>query len=63
MHGDRQDESQVTLMLAQWGQFIDHDLTATKQPKSINGSIPSCCHSDELHPACMPIKVPEDDPW
>uniref|UniRef100_A0A336MLM4 CSON003533 protein n=1 Tax=Culicoides sonorensis TaxID=179676 RepID=A0A336MLM4_CULSO len=63
VHGDREDESQVTLMLPQWGQFIDHDLTATKQPKSINGSIPSCCHSNELHPACMPIKVPEDDPW
>lgn len=63
VHGDRDEESQVTLMLPQWGQFIDHDLTATRQPKSINGSIPSCCHSDELHPACMPIKVPIDDPW
>lgn len=33
VHGSRDSESPVTLMLAQWGQFIDHDLTATAQPK------------------------------
>lgn len=51
------------MMLPQWGQFIDHDLTATAQPRSVNGSIPRCCHKTELHPACLPIKVPRDDPW
>lgn len=33
VHGSRESDSQVTLMLAQWGQFIDHDLTSTLQPR------------------------------
>lgn len=33
VHGARADEAPVTMMLAQWGQFIDHDLTATAQPR------------------------------
>lgn len=33
VHGARADEAPVTMMLAQWGQFIDHDLTATSQPR------------------------------
>lgn len=35
VHGSRESESPVTLMLAQWGQFIDHDMTATAQPKYV----------------------------
>lgn len=63
VHGSRDSESPVTLILAQWGQFIDHDLTSTAQPRSINGSVPQCCGVSELHPSCSPIKVPRDDPW
>lgn len=63
VHGSRESDSPVTLMLAQWGQFIDHDLTSTAQPRSINGSVPQCCGVSELHPSCAPIKVPLDDPW
>lgn len=33
VHGSKESDSPVTLMLAQWGQFIDHDLTATLQPR------------------------------
>lgn len=33
VHGSRESDSPVTLMLAQWGQFIDHDLTSTQQPR------------------------------
>lgn len=33
VHGSRESDSMVTLMLAQWGQFIDHDLTSTAQPR------------------------------
>ena len=33
VHGARADEAPVTMMLAQWGQFIDHDLTTTAQPR------------------------------
>lgn len=36
VHGSRESDSPVTLMLAQWGQFIDHDLTSTAQPRYIN---------------------------
>lgn len=33
VHGSNRAEAPVTLMLAQWGQFIDHDLTSTAQPR------------------------------
>lgn len=33
VHGSKESESPVTLMLAQWGQFLDHDLTSTAQPR------------------------------
>lgn len=33
VHGSRDSDSPVTLMLAQWGQFIDHDVTSTAQPR------------------------------
>lgn len=65
VHGTRQEEAPVTMMLALWGQLLDHDLTATAQPRSLNGSTPRCCgkSDDDLHPSCLPIKVPLDDPW
>uniref|UniRef100_A0A903WPU3 Oxidase/peroxidase n=2 Tax=Anopheles darlingi TaxID=43151 RepID=A0A903WPU3_ANODA len=63
VHGSRNEEAPVTMMLALWGQLIDHDLTATAQPRPINGSTPRCCGEDSTHPSCLPIKVPHDDPW
>ncbi|XP_018053795.1 PREDICTED: uncharacterized protein LOC108690807 [Atta colombica] len=33
----------VTHMLMQWGQFVDHDLTATGQSRGFNGTVPQCC--------------------
>lgn len=33
VHGTRDEDAAVTLMLAQWGQFVDHDVTATAQPR------------------------------
>lgn len=63
VHGFRNEESQVTMLLPQWGQLIDHDLTATLQPRSINGSIPKCCNAPDSHPSCLPMKVPRDDPF
>ncbi|XP_058467480.1 uncharacterized protein LOC131440325 isoform X2 [Malaya genurostris] len=66
VHGTRQEEAPVTMMLALWGQLLDHDLTATAQPRSLNGSTPRCCGGqtiEDSHPSCLPIKVPLDDPW
>ncbi|GAB0087328.1 peroxidase [Sergentomyia squamirostris] len=61
--GANKEESPVTLMLAQFGQFIDHDTTAARQPMSVNGSVPSCCGASSDNPNCFPIQVPFDDPW
>lgn len=33
VHGARDGEAPLTLMLAQWGQLLDHDLTSTAQPR------------------------------
>ncbi|KAH8359472.1 hypothetical protein KR093_006956 [Drosophila rubida] len=63
VHGAREGDAPLTLMIAQWGQLLDHDMTSTAQPRSINGSIPSCCGGKDFHPSCFPIKVPLDDPW
>lgn len=63
VHGYREEEASITMLLPQWGQFIDHDITSTVQPRSVNGSIPKCCKSEQFHPSCLPIQVPRDDPW
>ena len=33
VHGARDGEAPLTLMLAQWGQLLDHDMTSTAQPR------------------------------
>lgn len=33
VHGAKDTDASVTLMLAQWGQLLDHDITATSQPR------------------------------
>ncbi|XP_076292482.1 uncharacterized protein LOC143214865 [Lasioglossum baleicum] len=59
----------VTHMLMQWGQFVDHDITATGQSRGFNGTIPQCCLNfgtgfqppDFMHPECLPISVSAED--
>ncbi|KAI4489483.1 hypothetical protein M0802_011095 [Mischocyttarus mexicanus] len=59
----------ITHMLMQWGQFVDHDLTATGQSRGFNGSVPQCCLNsglgfqplELLHPECLPILVDPQD--
>ncbi|XP_023289006.1 uncharacterized protein LOC105701425 isoform X2 [Orussus abietinus] len=59
----------VTHMLMQWGQFIDHDITATGQSRGFNGTVPQCClpHGlgfqppEFMHPECLPIAVSPQD--
>ncbi|KAL1495005.1 hypothetical protein ABEB36_010496 [Hypothenemus hampei] len=72
IHSDRNREiKSVTLMFTQWGQFIDHDLTSTVKSRGFNGSIPRCCEDGGrrilplqfLHPSCLPIEIPRNDPF
>ncbi|KAF3424880.1 hypothetical protein E2986_02079, partial [Frieseomelitta varia] len=59
----------VTHMLMQWGQFVDHDLTATGQSRGFNGTVPQCCLKfgsdfqppEFTHPECLPISVSTED--
>ncbi|KAE8751717.1 Chorion peroxidase-like-2 [Frankliniella occidentalis] len=57
----------VTLLLMQWGQFLDHDLTHTPISRGQNGVGISCCQDGQVsdprvsHPDCFPIPVPRDD--
>lgn len=53
-----------TLMVMQFAQFLDHDLTFTPIHKGFDESIPSCrpCDSPRtVHPECDPIPVPPGD--
>lgn len=47
-------DNKFTVMLAVWGQFIDHDITATALTQGENGKPISCC-PDNLHPECFSV--------
>ncbi|EEC10299.1 peroxinectin, putative [Ixodes scapularis] len=56
-----------TLMLMQFAQFVDHDLTLTGVTRFRNGSAITCCDEEFLtnptkrHFACMPIDLDAND--
>lgn len=58
-----------THLLMQWGQFIDHDMARTAIGRAMNGRGLICCHSafdqepELLHPSCLPIDIPANDPF
>ncbi|XP_026492668.2 peroxidase isoform X1 [Vanessa tameamea] len=57
-------DSSFTVMLAVWGQFIDHDITATALSKGENSSAISCCNLiGPVHPECFPVKLDREDPF
>jgi len=67
MHEDRtRAHARYSLALMQFGQFgVDHDLTVTPQSVALDGSLLDCSACDSqrtLHPDCLPIEVPPDDP-
>ncbi|KZC13921.1 Peroxidasin [Dufourea novaeangliae] len=56
--------NRYTLMVMQFAQFLDHDLTMTPIHKGFAESIPSCrpCDSPRtVHPECNPFPVPPGD--
>jgi len=67
MHNDvSAPHVRYTLMVMQWGQFIDHDLIFTPVNKGFSDSILDCrsCDSPQtIHPECFPIPIPQNDPF
>lgn len=56
-------EPRYTLMLMQWGQFTDHDLTLAASTRASTGQGILCCDGQKPinHHACLPILIPEND--
>ncbi|XP_014485955.1 PREDICTED: chorion peroxidase [Dinoponera quadriceps] len=51
-----------TVMLAVFGQFLDHDITATALSQGVNGSSIACCPPSKRHPECFPVRIGAGDP-
>ncbi|KAK7464536.1 hypothetical protein BaRGS_00037897, partial [Batillaria attramentaria] len=52
---------EVSGLLMQFGQFVDHDVTGTSSTRGISGAIMCCDQQGPLHEACLPIDVPPGD--
>ncbi|TRY75389.1 hypothetical protein TCAL_06346 [Tigriopus californicus] len=64
------DTSTFTMMVMQWGQFLDHDMTFTPQRRGFQNSLIKCCTDngqplpeDLMHEECRPIEIPVTDPF
>lgn len=67
MHFDQSaPHIRYALLTMQWGQFLDHDLTFTPMVTGPNESILDCSSCDSqktVHPECLPMPVPDNDPF
>lgn len=53
-----------TVMLAVWGQFLDHDITATASSQGQDGEPIECCNNiTPKHPECFPVPLGNGDPY
>uniref|UniRef100_A0A182QP98 Uncharacterized protein n=1 Tax=Anopheles farauti TaxID=69004 RepID=A0A182QP98_9DIPT len=53
-----------TVMLAVWGQFLDHDITSTALNQGVNGKPIECCDPGQpQHPECFPVPLGPGDPY
>ena len=64
---DNKENAKYTLMLMQWGQFVDHDITHTPVVKGEEESGIMCCEDGKLiaerkrHRECLAITIPDND--
>lgn len=57
-------DKHFTVMLAVWGQFLDHDITATASSQGLEGTPIECCNSNQpIHPECFPVSLAKGDPY
>lgn len=56
------DDDKFSVILAVWGQFLDHDITATALSQGVNGTSISCCKNN-THPECFPVMLDSFDPF
>lgn len=57
-------DSNFTVMLAVFGQFLDHDITATALSTSQDGESINCCTVPlSSHPECFPVPLGDGDPY
>ncbi|XP_022240053.1 thyroid peroxidase-like [Limulus polyphemus] len=57
---------QNSLLLMQFAQFVDHDLTFTPMNQGPLGSALNCKNCESglvVHPECFPIRIPKNDPF
>lgn len=58
------NDPHFSVMLAVWGQFLDHDITATALNQGQNGEPIDCCSAAEpKHPECFPVPLGKGDPY
>ena len=51
-------DNDFTLLLMQWGQFLDHDITLTPETEA-----EECCEHADGDENCFPIQLPSVDPF
>ncbi|CAG0917148.1 unnamed protein product [Notodromas monacha] len=68
IHDTDSPDDFLTLLVMQWGQFLDHDMTHAgvfKLDAQQNTGILCCRNNNPInpapHPACMPIDIPQND--
>ncbi|XP_065080087.1 chorion peroxidase [Ochlerotatus camptorhynchus] len=53
-----------SVMLAVWGQFLDHDITSTALNQGVGGKAIECCDPGQpQHPECYPVPLGPGDPY